>query len=244
MDINSFFNYHIICIYTYINVWWPWLSFFNLNWILQLSIIYLSILIFFYNGIYYVLMNIFINFVLIGIYLSLLQLDLFTAFLWLLEFTIIFIFLLLLFYLNIKNSTHKNKKKHYTFFILFLFFFLNIISSIKDQCANINSYYFNLIDNFYEGYKTYIKNDFFGIFISYFYLNSLIFLIIGFLLLVGSVICVNFFKKKKEINSQNYNSYLNSFNFLKDFLNFDFLRKQNLVNQGNEKSSIKIFKKK
>lgn len=244
MDINSFFNYYTIYIYTCVNVWWPWLSFFNLNWILQISIIYLSILIFFYNGIYYVLMNIFINFVLIGIYLSLLQLDLFTAFLWLLEFTVIFIFLLLLFYLNVKNSIYKNKKKHYIFFILFLFLFLNIISPAKDQCVNINSYYFNLIDNFYEGYKTCIKNDFFGIFINYFYLNSLIFLIIGFLLLVGSVICVNFFKKKKEISFQNYNFYLSSFNFLKDFLNFDFLRKQNLVNQGNEKSSIKIFKKK
>jgi hypothetical protein len=38
-----------------------------------------------------------------GIYLSFSQLELFTGFLWLLELTIIFVFLLILFYINFKG---------------------------------------------------------------------------------------------------------------------------------------------
>ena len=195
---------------------------------------------------YYTLLYIFINFFLLGVYLSTLQLDLFTAFLWLLECTVIFIFLLLLFFLNIKNYNnffHKN-----VFFYLFsiLLFYFIFISDYQDQTIwnNVSIYFYSLIDNFYESLINHNNNDLFGFLVSYYLLNSTELLIIGFLLLIGSVICINFNQNNKTIGLQNYNNFLKVFNFFKDFITFFFLRKQNFTNQGFTSPTLKVFKKK
>lgn len=103
---------------------------------------------------------------------------------------------------------------------------------------------YGLIDNYYESLCNNITNDLFGFSISFYFLNGIEFVFIGFLLLIGSVICVNLFQMGKNIRSQTYSNYLSVFSFFVDFSSFFFLRKQNLIKQGNNKASLKVFKKK
>jgi len=104
--------------------------------------------------------------------------------------------------------------------------------------------YYGLIDNYYESLFNNISNDLFGFSISFYFLNGIEFIFIGFLLLIGSVICVNLFQMNKNIRAQSFSNYLSVFSFFIDFSSFFFLRKQNLIKQGNSKASLKIFKKK
>ncbi len=104
--------------------------------------------------------------------------------------------------------------------------------------------FYSLLDNYYEALNNGISNDLFGFLISYYFLNAVEFILIGFLLLVGSVICVNLYSFNKNTRAQNTDSFLTLFKFFSDFTGFLFLRKQNLIKQGNNKASLKIFKKK
>ena len=88
------------------------------------------------------------------------------------------------------------------------------------------------------------SNDLFGFSIVYYNINGVEFIFIGLLLLIGSVICVNLYQMNKNVRTQTYQNYLNVFNFFTDFTSFFFLRKQNLIKQGNNKASTKVFKKK
>ena len=103
--------------------------------------------------------------------------------------------------------------------------------------------FYGLIDNYYESIYNNVNNDLFGFSISYYFLNGVEFIFIGFLLLIGSVICVNLYQMNKNIRAQSYANYLSVFNFFTDFTSFLFLRKQNLIKQGNNKASLKVFKK-
>ena len=203
--------------------------------------------IYLYNNVYYTLLYVFVNFFLFGIYLSLFQIELFTAFLWLVECSVLFVFLLLLFYLNVKGSysyLYINLYANILLFLLFLFIILLNNYSSLDLYSNIEMSFYGNLDNYYESLYNNVNNDLFGFSISYYLLNSIEFLFIGFLLLIGSVVCVNLHLINKNIKSQNYTSFLSIFNFFSNFSNFLFLRKQNLIKQGNTKTSIKIFKKK
>lgn len=203
--------------------------------------------IYIYKNIYYILLYVFINFFLFGVYLSIFQIELFTAFLWLVECSVIFVFLLLLFYLNVKGSYTYTYNQSYNYFlscILFIYLILINHYSESDSYCNIDLSFYGLIDNYYEALYNNINNDLFGFSISYYLINGVEFVFIGFLLLIGSVICVNLYQINKNIKTQTYTNYLSIFNFFTDFTNFNFLRKQNLIKQGNNKASIKIFKKK
>lgn len=103
--------------------------------------------------------------------------------------------------------------------------------------------FYHIVDNYYEAVANNITNDLFGFSISYYFINGVEFLFIGFLLLVGSVICVNLYQTNKNVRTQATNNYLTVFNFFSDFSSFFFLRKQNLIKQGNNKASLKLFKK-
>ena len=203
--------------------------------------------VYYYNNIYYILLYTFINFFLVGVYLSIFQIELFTAFLWLVECSVLFVFLLLLFYFNVKGqySYSYNSLHNYLTIIILFFFYINI--NIYSELSNnniIDLSFYSLIDNFYETVFNPITNDLFGFSISYYMINGVEFIFIGFLLLIGSVICVNLYQMNKNIRVQNYNNFLTIFNFFSDFSNFLFFRKQNLTKQGNSKASLKIFKKK
>lgn len=243
----SIFYDFFYSIQTLISLWWPWLSLWNDIFLIQFFIIITFFFIFFYKNVYYVLLFTFINFFLVGVYLSMFQIELFTAFLWLVECSVLFVFLLLLFYLNIKGSVNYTFNHSYLYYLVYLFiFYITLISLYSDSDSQLQyeMTFYGLLDNYYESIFNPIMNDLFGFSISYYLLNGVEFVFIGFLLLIGSVICVNLYQMNKNIRVQNYNSFLTIFNFFNDFSSFFFLRRQNLIKQGNTKASLKIFKKK
>jgi len=87
-------------------------------------------------------------------------------------------------------------------------------------------------------------NDLFSLYISYYVINSFEFILIGILLLIGSIVCVNINKFNKNLKSNNYYDLLTIFDFFNDFVKYLFMRKQNLVDQTIHPSATKIFKKK
>lgn len=197
-----------------------------------------------YSSVYYTLLYVFVLFFLFGVSLSVFQLELFTAFLWLIECSVVFVFLLLLFYLNIKSIFVKTNVHFYNYLLLSLYF-VYLISVMPNSGIHIldMSLYF-LLDNSYEGVFNFLQNDLFVFFVSYYVINNVEFIFVGFLLLVGSVVCVNLYSVNRCVRLQNYNSFFNVFNFFLDMCGFIFLRKQNLIKQGNTKPSLKIFLKK
>lgn len=84
-------------------------------------------------------------------------------------------------------------------------------------------------------------NDFLSIFLNYYNFNAIFFLIVCYLLLIGSIICVN-------LNKINY--YFKNFEIFEKkknifFLNNFFLfRKQNLLYQSNINQNVRIIIKK
>jgi hypothetical protein len=87
-------------------------------------------------------------------------------------------------------------------------------------------------------------NDFFSLYLSYYSINSFEFISIGLLLLIVSLVCVNLNKFNKNFKLNNYYNLFTIFDFFSDFINFFFLRKQNLVDQENHSASTRVFKKK
>ena len=192
-------------------------------------------------------MYVFLNFFLLGVCLSIYQVDLFTAFLWLVECSVLFVFLLLLFYLNVKGFYKFTYSHTYIFIYLLVILYLIINFSgyyNSDFSENLNLNYIGIIDNYYESFSNFNCNDLVGLYLSYYTINVIEYLIIGFILLIGSVICVNLYTLNKNIRSQNYSNFLKIFNFFIDYSSFFFLRRQNIIKQGNTKPSLKLFKKK
>lgn len=114
---------------------------------------------------------------------------------------------------------------------------------MENHLFNIFSIYF-YFDDYYESLYNVRMNDLYGLFISYYYLNSFEFLIIGILLLIASLVSVNINQFNRNIKSNNYYDLLSLFNFFDDFIKFLFLRKQNLLDQSITSTSTRIFKKK
>jgi hypothetical protein len=230
--------------------WLPWLNFFNEVFFIQFFIYYVIYLIFFTNNLYFSLFYLFFQFFLLGLYISFYNLELFTAFLWLTECVIIFITILFLFYLNVFGDSIKINFILFSFkyFGIFLSFFL--ITSIFINPFELEfflSYNFKidlLTDDYYDSLFNTKLNDLFSLYMSYYSFNSFEFLIIGVLLLVASLVCVNLNKFNSNLKLNSYYDFFVIFDFFEDFLNFSFLRKQNLVDQTIQKSSIRFFRKK
>ena len=230
--------------------WLPWLNFFSDSFFLQFLIIYTLYLIYFTNNLYFILFYLFLEFIYFGLFLSYYNLELFTAFLWLTECVIIFVSIIFLFYFNIYSNQNNLNMYLYSFkyFGIFLGFFLITIFYFlpgeNEFFLPIEFNYFYLWDDFYESLNNFKYNDMYGLFLSYYYLNSLEFIILGFLLLFASMICVNLNKFTKNLKFNNYYDFLTLFDFFNDFVNYTFLRKQNLNDQTITNNSIRFFKKK
>lgn len=239
------FNYYIINIIDLITP-----IFFLENFIIQFFILYLMYLIIVNNNLYYILLYVFIEIVLFGLFICLYQLELFTGFLWVAEFTIIFIAVVLLFYLNVDglHLKYNNNINNILYFlptiILFLFFFNIDYFSELELYLPLELNYIDYYDDYYEALNNSIMNDFTPLTLSYYSINSIEFIIIGLLLLLGSVACVNLYKSNKNFTIIKQSNILNMFDFFKDFINFSFLRKQDLNNQTNINPSIRSIKKK
>ncbi len=189
----------------------------------------------------------FFNFFLLGLYLALYQVELFTAFLWLVECSVLFVFLLLLFYVNIKGFYTNNFIYFYVTVFLFWVVVLYIIDGFyygENDNLNLYFYYYPMLDNYYESVFNNNLNDLVSFNLSYYFFNVFELLLIGFLLLIGSVICVNLYQHMKTITRQNYSNFLKIFEFFNDFVTFGFLRIQNIIKQGNTKANLKVFQKK
>jgi len=221
---------------------------FSENFLIQLCIVLTSVYFYNNNNIYYTLFYMFVYFFLVGLFLSFFQLEFFTGFLWLIELTIIFVYLLLLFYLNFKGNINNFKKENkfllnaallIIVFVTNLLFYKDSESSIKDEFINVL-----LWEDYYECLSNYNMNDFQSLLISYYYFNSVEFIITGVILFFGSVVCVNLFKINKADQNNNTYDFISTFDFFLNNISFVFLRKQNLVNQNLTIPGIRFIKKK
>lgn len=223
--------------------------FFFENFLLQFFIIYVLYLLAVNNNLYYILLYIFVEIVLFGLFICLYQLELFTGFLWVAEFTVVFISVVLLFYLNVdglhlKYLNNINNILYYlpTLLLFVLFFNLDFYNELELYLP-IELNIIDTYDDYYEALNNTILNDFTPLTISYYSINSFEFIAIGLLLLLGSVACVNLYKSNKNHTIIKQSNLLNVFDFFKDFLNFSFLRKQNLNTQTNINPSLRSIKK-
>lgn len=218
--------------------------------LIQFFIVYLFYLIFVSKNIYYSLLYLFIQIVLFGLFISFYQMELFTGFLWVVEGTVIFIALLLLFYLNVESNYLKIDFKSLNLLYVYILFFFFILSFEYNYYYSFDTYlpillnYIDLWEDYYESIYNTNMNDFILLYVSYYNVNSIEFLLIGFFLLIGSVVCVQLNKTQKNLKLQKIQPFLQVFNISFDFINYVFMRKQNLTNQTNAHSTLRIFKKK
>lgn len=217
---------------------------------MQFFIIYTIYLIYSTNNLYFVLFYLFIEFFYFGLFLALYNLELFTAFLWLTECVIVFVSILFLFYFNVFGNISKLNLTIYSFkyFGLYAgFFILSTFYIFPSEVEFFLPLELNIIylwDDYYEALWNEKMNDLFGLYLGYYVLNSFEFILIGILLLIGSIVCVNINKFNRNLKSNNYYDVLTIFDFFDDFVKYLFMRKQNLVDQTMHPSSTKIFKKK
>jgi len=87
-------------------------------------------------------------------------------------------------------------------------------------------------------------NDFTSFLLSYYDFNSIELVIIGMILFIGSIVCVNLYKINKDISVNQLLPFISLFDIFKDSISFNFLRKQNLYIQNLTLASLKIISKK
>jgi len=211
---------------------------------------YLLFLIFTVISLFYSLTYLVLIIIFFGFFLSLYQLELFTAFLWLAECVVIFVSLMLLFYIAVYDSTDKtniviNSLKLGSILFGFIFLIFNLVFLSENEFfipveLNISLFW----DDFYESLINDKMNDLFGVMLSFYVFNSFEFLLVGFLLLLGSLICVNLNRFIKTSKVYNYSTYFSIFDFFKDSVKMGFLRKQNLTNQTKQPANSRFVKSK
>lgn len=218
--------------------------------VLQFMFIYVYFTFFKNKGIYYSVFYFFLFIILFGFYLSIIQFDLMVAFLWLAEFVIVFISILFVFYLNIYSNLNLKNEKFFLFKYCSILIFFNIFNIFtqsffeKEGCCNglVNVTIF--FENYYFNNYLFFLNDFNSFFFGYFFFNSVEYIIIGLLLLYGSLVSVNLYFLNKSNRVINYFDFFDTFNFFKNCCKFFFFRKQNLIDQLFDTSAIRFFKKK
>ena len=225
-------------------------SLFNDSTVLQLSMLYVLYMIIISHNSYYILFYTFIELVFFGLALSLFQIEVFTAFLWLTELVVLLVFLFVL--LNVApSSSYNNSSEDNNRFFFLLKIITVIVAGYSYSCMlstefSINSFLIAYVhfDDYYEAWNNTNINDLYGIFLSFYILNSIEIIIVGFILLFGSMVAVklnSFINSNKTIG---YSSNFKIFDIFKTIKDSLFLRKQNLVNQENTKESTRVFKKK
>jgi hypothetical protein len=176
--------------------------------------------------------------------------ELFTAFLWLAEFVIVFVSILLIFFLNVYANSNKINKTVFSLKYLGLFFLLLVsnhyllfFSELEFfNSSSLNSYWF--YENYYNLLGLNLLNDFVGLYFSFYSINSFELVVFGWLLVYGSMVAVNLNFLNRNNKSNFYFDFFQLFDFFKDFSKFIFMRKQDLVTQGNTVAATRIFKKK
>lgn len=99
--------------------------------------------------------------------------------------------------------------------------------------------------DYYEAFNNDQMNDFFGFFISYYTLNTIILMIIGLILFFGSIVCVLLFRLIKVVKFNNVNNFFETLEYSQSFLYSIFMRKQDLFEQNSFIATLKaIYSKK
>jgi hypothetical protein len=92
--------------------------------------------------------------------------------------------------------------------------------------------------------KNFNANDLIATLISYYSYNANLLLLLGFLILVVSVILIILNKFIVVNNVQSLDAFLQIFSFFKNEITVFFLRQQNLTNQQNKPATSRILKRK
>jgi len=161
------------------NIWLPWFNFIDFSTFLQFFFLYSLYSIFATNNLYYVLFYVILQIFFYGFFLSLYQLEIFTAFLWLTEVVIVLVCLFLLFNTNPSGNVNKilknSNSNQFSLIIVLVFivcinftFFMLPEYSIKNFL--LSSY---LWEDYYEALNNQNNNDLYGIFLSFYVLNSI-----------------------------------------------------------------------
>jgi len=222
--------------------WFPWINFYSESFFLQL--LSLVILYFFITSVnlYYSAVSMFFFIVLFSIILAYYNLEVLSGFLLVTEFTAFFI--VILFLLSLNFDTLNKNNFFYSIFVFSIFFscfmFFLFFEYRVDSFNFLNGV--NYWDDYYEAISNLIMNDIFGLYLSYYYLNSFMFLIFMFLIFIASLICILIVKTSKISLYNSMLSFNYVFNFFKDLVAFDFLRKQNMNYQNNKKPTTKLVK--
>ena len=202
-------------------------------------------LFYFINNAFYLLLYFCLLILFIGIFIGFYQMELFTGFLYVLELTIIFITLLILFYLNIKGEApHINSTKFVYIFVLLPVLLLPTAYFELELFLPINFINIDIWDNYYSAVSHLVMNDFLGLYISYYFLNSHEFLLIGLMLFIGSIVCVVLFNLVGITKNINYTTLKDFLSFFFENVDYYFLRKQNLFNQTSIQPHLRVLKNK
>lgn len=85
-------------------------------------------------------------------------------------------------------------------------------------------------------------NDVFGLYLSYYNFNGVLFFLFGLMIFSATLTCVNFFKILRVKTQEHLVTLQYVYNFFRDLVSFDFLRKQNLSNQTRRKPATRLVR--
>jgi len=221
---------------------------FSVNFFPQLIVIYTLYLLIKSRNIFYSLIYVFLELIFFGIFIAFYQMELYTGFLWVAEFSIFLVFLILLIYLNSdgysKNNNNFSNIKNYYFIVLFIPIIFIMRHSSNHMPYDFLFDYNSLWDDYYEALNNVSTNDFNGLFTSYYTLNSFEFLIFAILLFAGTLLCISLYKVFYTFKTTPYSRFFSIFNFFSLKINYNFLRQQNLHKQTRTPASNRVLKKK
>lgn len=223
-----------------------------LNEIFILQILIICTLLFFIN-----IINIITLWYLAGIYLLSLgflllldDADIFVGFLWVIDFGVGLIFFI--FILHFSNFLYQKSLidltaryfYYYPFLMLFFlfFFFINnpVDSSFNAQLQKTWFFYTSWYD-FYEFYHIRTVTGLNLMREVYFYINSLGFFIINFMIFYGIFGCINFcFSIKRVFGFLNL-SQIKNFKLLNEVNSGFFIRTQNFIRQQNTSTGARVW---
>lgn len=85
-------------------------------------------------------------------------------------------------------------------------------------------------------------NDVFGLYLSYYTFNGVLFFLFAVLIFIATLTCVNFFKILRIKTQEHLVTFQDIYAFFQDLVNFEFLRKQNLTNQIRRKAATRLVR--
>ena len=147
---------------------------------------------------YLTLLYLFANYILMcGLYLLYLNSDLFAGFLWVIDFNLLFIFLLFSIYLmHIFKNNSKTYKNIYIFIVKIIYIFVTInVSLYLSDLNKINLSYLNInwlitYINYYHMCLYIYKTNLFILYLTYYKFNIDLFILINLILFYGIILVI------------------------------------------------------